>query len=149
MTEILVELKQVQLVAEQRTILRDIDLVLPRGQIVTLIGPNGSGKSSLVKIVVGLQKASAGQRQLSAKLRIGYMPQALKLDKSLPLTVRHFLQLSRTKPSPIELLIALNDVGAEPLLEQSIHTLSGGEWQRVLLARALLQKPDLLVLDEP
>ena len=149
MSEILVELKQVQLVAEQRTILRDIDLVLPRGQIVTLIGPNGSGKSSLVKIVVGLQKASAGQRQLSAKLRIGYMPQALKLDKSLPLTVRHFLQLSRTKPSPIELLIALNDVGAEPLLEQSIHTLSGGEWQRVLLARALLQKPDLLVLDEP
>ncbi|HMV59998.1 MAG TPA: ATP-binding cassette domain-containing protein, partial [Agitococcus sp.] len=74
MTEILVELKQVQLVAEQRTILRDIDLVLPRGQIVTLIGPNGSGKSSLVKIVVGLQKASAGQRQLAAKLRIGYMP---------------------------------------------------------------------------
>lgn len=149
MTETLVELKQIQLVAEQRTILRDIDLVLSRGQIVTLIGPNGSGKSSLVKIVVGLQKASAGQRQLAAKLRIGYMPQALKLDKSLPLTVRHFLQLSRTKPSPIELLIALNDVGAEPLLEQSIHTLSGGEWQRVLLARALLQKPDLLVLDEP
>ncbi|HNL36558.1 MAG TPA: ATP-binding cassette domain-containing protein, partial [Agitococcus sp.] len=82
MTEILVELKQVQLVAEQRTILRDIDLVLPRGQIVTLIGPNGSGKSSLVKIVVGLQKASAGQRLLVPKLRIGYMPQALKLDKS-------------------------------------------------------------------
>lgn len=149
MTETLVELKQIQLVAEQRTILRDIDLVLSRGQIVTLIGPNGSGKSSLVKIVVGLLKASSGQRQLAANLRIGYMPQALKLDKSLPLTVRHFLQLSRTKPSPIELLIALNDVGAEPLLEQSIHTLSGGEWQRVLLARALLQKPDLLVLDEP
>jgi zinc transport system ATP-binding protein len=149
MTETLVELKQIQFVVEQRTILRDIDLVLPRGQIVTLIGPNGSGKSSLVKIVLGLQKASAGQRVLAPKLRIGYMPQALKLDKSLPLTVRHFLQLSRTKPSPIELLIALNDVGAESLLDQSIHTLSGGEWQRVLLARALLQKPDLLVLDEP
>ena len=149
MSETLVELKQVQLVFEQRAVLRDIDLVLSRGQIVTLIGPNGSGKSSLVKIVVGLLKASAGQRLLAPKLRIGYMPQALKLDKSLPLTVRHFLQLSRTKPAPIDLLIALNDVGAEHLLEQSIHTLSGGEWQRVLLARALLQKPDLLVLDEP
>lgn len=149
MNEMLVTLQNIQLTIEQRPVLRDIYLQVARGEIVTLIGPNGSGKSSLVKIVVGLLKASTGQRQLAPQLRMGYMPQSLKLDKSLPLTVRHFLQLSRTKPSPIELLIALNDVGAEPLLEQSVHTLSGGEWQRVLLARALLQKPDLLVLDEP
>ncbi len=149
MNDILVQLKQLQLQIDQQVILRDINLELQRGEIVTLIGPNGSGKSSLVKIVVGLLKASAGQRQLAPKLQIGYMPQALKLDKSLPLTVRYFLQLSKTKPAPIDLLIALNEVGAEHLLEDSVHTLSGGEWQRVLLARALLHKPDLLVLDEP
>ena len=145
----MLSIKDLHVNVGDKQILKGISLEIRTGEVHAIMGPNGSGKSSLVKIVVGLLKASAGQRLLAPKLRIGYMPQALKLDKSLPLTVRHFLQLSRTKPAPIDLLIALNDVGAEHLLEQSIHTLSGGEWQRVLLARALLQKPDLLVLDEP
>ena len=83
MSHILVELKQLHLQINQSVILRDISLELQRGEIVTLIGPNGSGKSSLVKVVVGLVKASSGVRVLGPKLRIGYMPQALKLDKSL------------------------------------------------------------------
>lgn len=149
MSDILLQLDDVGLVRDGRHILSSIRLSIERGEIVTLIGPNGSGKSSLVKIAVGLLKPSTGARRLAKGLHIGYMPQALRLDKSLPLTVRHFLQLAKTRPSPIELLIVLNEVGAEPLLEKSVHSLSGGEWQRVLLARALLQKPDLLVLDEP
>ena len=80
MSHVLVQLKQLNLQINQQVILRDISLELQRGEIVTLIGPNGSGKSSLVKVVVGLVKASSGLRVLAPKLRIGYMPQALKLD---------------------------------------------------------------------
>ncbi|PTQ91386.1 zinc ABC transporter ATP-binding protein ZnuC [Agitococcus lubricus] len=149
MTETLLAFQNVSWQHEQRIIVRDIDFTVQRGEIVTLIGPNGSGKSSLVKMAVGLLTPTAGVRQLANKVRIGYMPQALRLDRSLPLTVRHFLELASPKPAPIQLLIALNEVGAEHLLNNSVHTLSGGEWQRILLARALLRQPDLLVLDEP
>ena len=149
MSEVLLSLDNIGLIRDGRAILSRIQLTVARGEIVTLIGPNGSGKSSVVKIAVGLLAADSGARQLLANIKIGYMPQALKLDKSLPLSVQHFLQLTAHRPKTPQIISTLAEVGVERLLNSSVHSLSGGEWQRVLLARALLQQPDLLVLDEP
>ena len=149
MSDILLTLDNIGLVRDERAILSRIQLTVARGEIVTLIGPNGSGKSSLVKIAVGLLRPNTGTRQLLPNIKIGYMPQALKLDKSLPISVQHFLQLTAHRPKIPQIVTALAEVGVERLLKSSVHSLSGGEWQRVLLARALLQQPDLLVLDEP
>ena len=149
MSDILLTLDNIGLVRDERAILSRIQLTVARGEIVTLIGPNGSGKSSLVKIAVGLLRPNTGTRHLLPNINIGYMPQALKLDKSLPISVQHFLQLTAHRPKTPQIVTALAEVGVERLLKSSVHSLSGGEWQRVLLARALLQQPDLLVLDEP
>ena len=149
MSDILLTLDNIGLVRDERAILSRIQLTVARGEIVTLIGPNGSGKSSLVKIAVGLLRPNTGTRHLLPNIKIGYMPQALKLDKSLPISVQHFLQLTAHRPKTPQIVTALAEVGVERLLKSSVHSLSGGEWQRVLLARALLQQPDLLVLDEP
>lgn len=149
MSDILLRLDNIGLIRDERAILSRIQLTVALGEIVTLIGPNGSGKSSLVKIAVGLLRPNTGTRQLLPNIKIGYMPQALKLDKSLPLSVQHFLQLTAHRPKTPQILTTLAEVGVERLLKSSVHSLSGGEWQRVLLARALLQQPDLLVLDEP
>ena len=121
---------------------------MSENQIVTLIGPNGAGKTSLVKIVLGLSKPSAGSVKLRKNLRVGYMPQRLHVDNSMPISVQKFLQLAvRAKPELIEQV--LSEVKASQLLHSQIHSLSGGELQRVLLARALIQEPEFLVLDEP
>lgn len=145
----LLELRQVSLQAGSRWLLRQVSLQVSRGEIVTLIGPNGAGKSCVVKIAVGLQAPSSGERLLAAQTVIGYMPQALKLDRSLPLTVADLLRLQKRRSTPEELRQTLRATGVEDLYATTVHALSGGEWQRVLLARALLRRPDLLVLDEP
>jgi zinc transport system ATP-binding protein len=117
------------------------------GEIVTIIGPNGAGKSSLLKILLGLEKHDSGALQTNASLRVGYMPQQLQLSPHLPLTVSRFLALA--KASKNEIGIAAETVAISSLLNQPMQNLSGGEQQRVLLARAILRKPNLLVLDEP
>tara|TARA_R110000772_G_scaffold30532_16_gene75746 strand:- start:238 stop:1002 length:765 start_codon:yes stop_codon:yes gene_type:complete len=148
MTTNLLNARNISLAIDGKQILQNIDLHIDENQIVTLIGPNGAGKTSLVKIVLGLTRPSAGTVSLRKNLRIGYMPQRLHVDNSMPISVKKFLQLAvRAKPELLEKV--LSEVNASQLLHSQIHSLSGGELQRVLLARALIQEPELLVLDEP
>lgn len=144
----LVELANISVQFDERKVLDKVSLTIKRGEITTLIGPNGAGKSTLVKVLLGLQKRFIGQITRQKGLRTGYVPQKLKLNDSLPLTVERFLKLAG-RYSQQEIIDSLKLVGAEHMLMANMHSLSGGETQRVLLARALLQRPDLLVLDEP
>ena len=135
-----------------RWLIKGINLTLHGGQITTVIGPNGAGKSTLVRSLLKLMKTSSGKIDTMAGLRIGYMPQKLKLENTLPLTVERFLDLGRHKKhtlSPQLWQQLLHRCRAEKLLTRPMQQLSGGETQRVLLLRALLRKPHLLVLDEP
>ncbi len=129
--------------------LTHVDLTVSAGEIVTLIGPNGAGKSTLVRIILGLMEPSAGRVWRRPGLRIGYLPQRVAIDPVLPLTVRRFLGLARPGVAAADLRAALDEVAAAELMDHSVHGLSGGEFQRVLLARALLRAPQLVVLDEP
>lgn len=131
-----------------RDVLLDVDFRISSGEIVTIIGPNGSGKSTLIRAMVGAIPIFAGEITKAPGLRIGYMPQRLHLDAAFPLTVSRFLHLP-VRRSNAEAADALARVDASALLHQQMATLSGGQFQRVLLARALLNKPDLLMLDEP
>lgn len=144
----LVTLKDVTVQFEQRKVLDKINLSINESEITTLVGPNGAGKSTLVKVILGLQKTDSGKVTKLSKLRIGYVPQKLKLNETLPLTVDRFLRLAG-KYSQQERQDALALVGASHLITSDVHKLSGGETQRVLLSRALLIRPQLLVLDEP
>ena len=131
-----------------RSILDDVEIAVYPGEIVTLIGPNGAGKSTLVRVVLGQLEPDRGGVRRRPGLTVGYLPQRLAFDPTLPLTVRRFLDLPRRRP--VELLRArLAEVGIEEVLDRPVQALSGGEAQRLLLARALLREPQLLVLDEP
>lgn len=147
MNEPLLALNGVSVVLDHRKILDNISLTLQRGEIITIIGPNGAGKSTLLKLALGLIPPTSGSVRKAAGLRIGYMPQQLHIDANLPLSTQRFLQLGGGKTQDIR--AALAEVGADGLEQHAVQSLSGGEMQRVLLARALLRNPDLLVLDEP
>lgn len=145
---LLAEASGVDLTIAGNTVLSNVDLAVNEHEIVTLIGPNGSGKSTLVRLVLGLLEADRGQVFLRPGLRIGYMPQRLVIDDSLPLTVDRFLRLGGTASRRAR-MAALGETAVSRLADSPIQKISGGEMQRVLLARALLREPDLLVLDEP
>jgi zinc transport system ATP-binding protein len=131
-----------------RWLVRGVDLDISRGEIVTLIGPNGSGKSTTARTAIGVIDPSEGRVERLAGLRIGYVPQKLAIDWTLPLTVERLMSL--TGPQPREdIARAMEAVGVSHLANSEVQTLSGGEFQRALLARAIARKPDLLVLDEP
>lgn len=132
----------------QRTVLDGVDLILQRGEIVTLIGPNGSGKTTFVRAVLGLVTPTGGSLDRAPNMTVGYVPQTLTVDETLPLTVRRFLDLGRTTDGET-LAAVMADVGAPDVLDTPIQAVSGGQLKRILLARALLRQPDLLVLDEP
>jgi len=144
----LIEARDLSVRYDDRVILDGVDLQVSRGEIVTVIGLNGAGKSTLVRALLGLIKPQSGSILRQSGLRIGYSPQHLHLDPTLPLTVARFLTLgSRCPRARLEQLLA--EVGVAERLDSQIADISGGELHRVLLARALLRKPDLLVLDEP
>ena len=131
-----------------RWLVRGVDFSVRPGEIVTLIGPNGSGKSTSAKMAIGVLKADEGRVERKPGLRVGYVPQRLSVDWTMPLTVRRLMTL--TSPlSNTEVEEALEAVGIAHLAGAEVQHLSGGEFQRALLARAMARKPDILVLDEP
>ena len=131
-----------------KTILSDVSLQLHRGQIITLIGPNGAGKTSLIRILLGLTEGSSGSVQREKNLRLGYVPQRIVVPEVMPLRVYDFLNVTGLYETS-QCLQMLEEVNCAYLLYSPMQNISGGEMQRVLLARALLKKPQLLVLDEP
>ncbi len=131
-----------------KLILRSVSLQIEKGRIITVIGPNGSGKSTLLKTLIGAITPVTGTLIKAPDLSVGYVPQRLHIDETLPMTVKRFLQLPH-KMSEKRLQNALSEAGASSLMNQQLNSLSGGQLQRVLLARALLTDPNLLLLDEP
>lgn len=129
-------------------VLGGVDLCLAGGELVGLIGPNGSGKSTTARAVVGVLRPDEGTVARAAGVSVGYVPQRLAIDRTLPLTVSRLMTLTATH-TPAEIAAALEEVGIGHLAKAQVQSLSGGEFQRALLARAMLRRPDLLVLDEP
>jgi zinc transport system ATP-binding protein len=131
-----------------RLLLDRVNIAVRPGEITTVIGPNGAGKSTLVKVMLGLMKPTSGTVSKSADLRVGYVPQRFPLTENVPLDVRRLLTLTM-RADEAAITAALTTTGVAHLKTARLASLSGGELQRVLLARALLRKPQLLVLDEP
>ncbi|HLQ20353.1 MAG TPA: ATP-binding cassette domain-containing protein, partial [Tabrizicola sp.] len=121
-------------------VLHDISLKIDQGEIVTILGPNGSGKSTLLRALLGIVPVAEGRILREAGLRVGYVPQKLTIDRTMPITVRRFLSLP-TRVSDAAASEALARVGMAGQETEQMTTLSGGQLQRVLLARALLGKP--------
>lgn len=143
----LLNLEAVSKTFANRMVLDKISMSISQGEITTVIGPNGAGKSTLLKIILGLIAPDNGTIERSSELRVGYMPQKLYVDPTLPLTTHRFLRLADVSASACDEALTLT--GISDLKNDSFQSLSGGEIQRVLLARAILRRPNLLVLDEP
>ncbi|MEX3014736.1 ATP-binding cassette domain-containing protein [Gymnodinialimonas hymeniacidonis] len=129
------------------TVLSRVDLHVDAGEIVTIVGPNGSGKTSLLRAVIGAVQPASGTITRQKGLKIGYVPQKLHIDPTLPITVERFMRLT-DRATRATCQKALDRAGAPDLLHRQMSRLSGGQFQRVLLARALINSPDLLLLDE-
>ena len=127
-----------------RPVLDHVSLSLNKGEFITIIGPNGAGKSTLLKCLMGLITPDQGRVTRKAGSRIGYIPQRMAINPSLPMTVARFIALNKSSPTQ-----DWDDLGIAGLADKPIHSLSGGEWQRVLLARALRDDPEAIILDEP
>jgi zinc transport system ATP-binding protein len=145
--KILLKLESVSFSKNNKWLVKDVSLEVKQGEIVTLIGPNGSGKSTTAKIALGIYKEIEGMVNKFTN-KIGYVPQKISIDWTLPIRVIDFMSLT-DEPTDEQINIALNLTGVGHLKNKSLGNLSGGEFQRVLIARAIAKQPDLLVLDEP
>ena len=143
----LVEISNLDIRLGSNTVLHNVEMRVEPGEIITIVGPNGSGKTTLLKAIIGAIKPSAGWVKKSSGLRIGYVPQRLHIDATLPITVRRFLSLPYSVSDSVA-QDALTTAGVKDLGMQQMTGLSGGQFQRLLLARALLGRPQLLLLDE-
>ncbi|OCG04642.1 zinc ABC transporter ATP-binding protein ZnuC [Gilliamella sp. wkB112] len=144
----LISLDKVGVEINKQKILDNISFTVSPNQIITLIGPNGAGKSTLVKVILGLIPLTSGTINRDPNLTIGYVPQTINLNPTLPITVKRFMQLNKQLKNH-DIINILSMVNADYLINKSMHQLSGGELQRVLLAQALAKHPQLLILDEP
>ncbi len=144
----LVSARQLGLNRGGQALLEAVDLDVAPREIVTLIGPNGAGKTTLVRLLLGLERPDKGRVTRRPGLRVGYLPQRFQVDPVLPLDAGRLLTLTRRANRKAQ-RAALAEAGVAHLLDSPVQRLSGGELQRVLLARALLGEPELLVLDEP
>lgn len=144
----LITLNNAGIYRDARWLVRGINLTVARGEIVTLIGPNGSGKSTTAKMALGVSTPDEGSAARVADLKVGYVPQKLAIDWTLPLSVERFVQLTGRLEETV-LLGALEATGVGHLRKAQVRRLSGGEFQRVMLARAIARQPNFLVLDEP
>lgn len=143
----LISVKDVSVRHGANTVLRNVSLSVDLGEIVTIVGPNGSGKTSLLRAIIGATPPSVGQITLKPDLRIGYVPQRLHIDPTLPITVKRYMQLT-DRVRHRDCAAALEAAGVPDLLKRQMSQLSGGQFQRVLLARALINRPEILLLDE-
>lgn len=147
MPDALVRLEGATVAFDGTAVVDRVNLAVSRGDIVTIIGPNGAGKTTLIKTIIGVQPLTDGKLWRQRGLTVGYVPQSLHLQPTLPMTVMRFM--ATTGEPARACRDALAETGVDHLLDASVHRLSGGEMQRLLIARALARKPDLLVLDEP
>ena len=143
----LINIRQLTLSYGNVIALKNVSMEINRGEVVTIVGPNGSGKTSLLKAIIGAVHPVEGSISVKPGLKIGYVPQRLNLDPTLPISVGRFMRLTeRLDRSTCESY--LKKAGVVGLIDQQMSELSGGQFQRVLLARALLGNPDILILDE-
>ena len=148
MDNTLIQLNNCGIHRNHKWLVRGVSLTVDRGQIVTLIGPNGSGKSTTAKMALGIMKPDEGDNTIKENLKISYVPQKLIIDWSLPLRVLDFMNLIENYDHSI-INEMLTITGIQHLQNEDVRNLSGGEFQRLLMARAIAKKPDFLVLDEP
>ena len=147
-SQALISAHNISLSHHSKLVLDNVSFELKAGEFITLIGPNGAGKSSLIKVLLGLIKADSGDIKRSGDIRLGYTPQTFSPNPFIPISVIGFLNLNQKVAQNFLHETALL-TGIESLLDSPLKSLSGGELQRVLVARALLNKPNVLTLDEP
>ena len=148
MTDALITLNNISLNNNGKNVLDDVSFKLHKGEFVTLIGPNGAGKSSLIKILLGIIKQDSGDITYTNNIRLGYTPQTFSANPFIPISVKDFLTLNQKLDSEF-MMQTFELTGIKELLKLPLKNLSGGELQKVLLTRALLNKPNVLILDEP
>ena len=147
-TNALISAKNVSVLKHQKSILDNIDIQINKNDFITIIGPNGAGKTMLLKCLMGFYKPTSGRIERKEKLKIGYMPQSISIINTMPITVKDFITV-RKEYDDISLNKVITEVNIGEIVYKQLSVLSGGEMQRVLLARSLLNNPDLLILDEP
>jgi zinc transport system ATP-binding protein len=145
--KLLVKLENAGVQRTSKWLVKGISLEVSQGQIVTLIGPNGSGKTTTAKMILNIMSVDEGQITRNTN-KMAYVPQKINIDWTMPLRVIDFMKITNNLNNN-QVLESLTTTGVDKLLYNQIHNLSGGEFQRVLIARAIAKKPDLLVLDEP
>ena len=148
MSDALITLNNISLSHNGKNVLDDVSFKLHEGEFITLIGPNGAGKSSLIKVLLGVIKQDSGDITYTDNIRLGYTPQTFSANPFIPISVKDFLTLNQKLDSEF-MLKTFELTGIKDLLKSPLKNLSGGELQKVLLTRALLNKPNCLILDEP
>lgn len=143
----IIKISDVCLNVNNKNILNNVSFEIKNNDFLTIIGPNGAGKTSLLKIILGIIKPTKGSIEIQNKLNISYVPQYMNIEKSIPVNVDYFLKLYQKDTSSFDEII--QRISIEKILKKQLYELSGGELQKVLLGKALLDKPDLLILDEP